>query len=228
MTYSYYYNQVPGQAPWRNNLIYTSLMNQEKTVFVQHYVVNQEYHQGQSQVVKPELMNEKWDREICYLYQMSREFPDLVPKILDIDLINKKIYLEVEGVDFWQRSLDANCSFDEVVPDWQEQMLDIMRAHRSLGLWKYSMHPSSYFVVGGRLKSINYFFTYHDTDERISIADVESHIYSTRQDELKKYIGGLGITWDQPQPFETLHHLCWESFRTNYPADFIERAKCIK
>lgn len=228
MTYSYYYNHMPGQAPWRNNLIYTSLMSEDKKVFVQHYVVNQEYHQGQSQVVDPAKMNEKWSREICYLYQMSLEYPDLVPKILEIDLINKKIYLEVDGVDFWQRSLDGNCSFDEVLPDWQEQMLNIMQAHRSLGLWKYSMHPSSYFVIGGKLKSINYFFTYDQNEQHISIADVESHIYSTRQDEMKKHIATLGIEWDKPQPFELLNTLCWESFRTNYPADFIEKAKCIK
>ena len=30
MNYSYYYNQVPGELPWRNNLIYTSLISDDK------------------------------------------------------------------------------------------------------------------------------------------------------------------------------------------------------
>ena len=90
------------------------------------------------------------------------------------------------------------------------------------------MHPSSYFIVEGKLKSINYFFTYSITDNLISIKDVESHIYSTRQNELKKYTEQLGIIWDQPQNFDILQRLCWESFRTNYPKDFIEKVLCIK
>ena len=228
MSFNFYYNQSPGKEPWRNNLIYTSLINEDKTVFVQHYTTTGDYHKGKNQIVDPSLMEEKWLREVNYLTQMRNAFPDLVPKIIKIDLDQKKIFLEIEGVDFWQRSLDNNCSFDEVLPDWQEQMLNIIKAHRSLGLWKYSMHPSSYFIVGGKLKSINYFFTYGRNDKKVSIQDVESHIYSTRQDELKKYLTQLNIDWNTPQEFETLNQLCWESFRTNYPADFIEKAKCIK
>ena len=103
-------------------------------------------------------------------------------------------------------------------------MLNIIRAHKSLGLYKYSMHPSSYFVVNGELKSINYFFTYRKNEPIISIADVESHIYSTRQDEMRKHLDTLGIKWDEPQPWDVFEKLCWQSFSTNYPADFIEKA----
>jgi len=45
---------------------------------------------------------------------------------------------------------------------------------------------------------------------------------------MRKHIAGLGIEWDKPQSFETMNELCWSSFSTNYPADFIERVKCIK
>ncbi len=43
MNYEYYYNRVPGEEPWRNNLIYTSLMNTDKTVFVKWYNNDTEY-----------------------------------------------------------------------------------------------------------------------------------------------------------------------------------------
>jgi hypothetical protein len=117
---------------------------------------------------------------------------------------------------------------DSVVPDWQDQMIGIIKAHKSLGLHKYSMHPSSYFVVDGKLKSINYFFTYRDNESTISIKDVESHIYTTRQDEMRKHLDILGIKWDEPQPWDVMDQLCWASFSTNYPAEFIERVKCLK
>jgi hypothetical protein len=226
--YDYYYNNVPGHGPCRNNLIYTSLISKDKKTFVQWYYNDLEYHKGQNQVVDPDKMVEKWNREICYLYQMSMHYPDLVPKIKDIDLINKKIYLEVNGPDFWELAGCDMANYDKIVPDWQDQMIDIIKAHRDLGMFKYSMHPSSYFVVDKKLKSINYFFTYDKNEKHISISDVESHIYSTRQDEIRKHIESLGIEWDVPQSFETLEQLCWASFSTNYPADFIERVRCLK
>lgn len=227
MDYEYYFNNVPSDGPCRNNLIYTSLISRDKKTFVQWYFNDSEYHKGQNEVIDPEKMQEKWEREVKFLTKMSLEFPDLVPTILDIDHTNRKIYLKIDGVDFWERSKCDQINYDSVLPDWQDQMLDIVKAHISLGLYKYSMHPSSYFVIGGKLKSINYFFTYHRSEPLISIKDVESHIYSTRQDEIKKYLKGLGMDWDHPQPFEKLHFLCWESFRTNYPNDFIEKVQKI-
>lgn len=215
---------MPGHGLCRNNLIYTSLMSTDQKSFVQWYHNDTEYHKGQNQVIDPAKMEEKWLREINYITQMRNVYPNLIPKITKIDLDRRKLYLEVDGPDFWEQAGCDQANYDKVLPDWQEQMLNIIRAHKSLGLYKYSMHPSSYFVVNGELKSINYFFTYRKNEPIISIADVESHIYSTRQDEMRKHLDTLGIKWDEPQPWDVFEKLCWQSFSTNYPADFIEKA----
>ena len=227
MKYQYYYNDVPGEGLSRNNLIYTSLMSDDNKTFVQWYHNDTEYHAGQNQVVDPALMQEKFDREVKYLTMMHKEFPQHVPIISNIDYDERKIYLQVDGKDFWNKAKCTTENYDSVLPNWREQIKEIVLAHRSLGLWKYSMHPSSFFVVDGKLKSINYFFTYEEKENNISIKDVESHIYSTRQEELKKYLKPLGIEWNVPQSWEKMNTLCWESFRTNYPNDFIEDVKCI-
>jgi hypothetical protein len=224
MQYEYYYNRFAGEQ-WRNNLIYTSLISNDQTVFVQWYNNDTEYHKGQNQVVDPDVMEEKWQREIKYLSLMHGAYSNLVPQILDIDYKSKKIYLKVDGPDFWQRSLDSDCTFDKVLPDWQTQMFEIIQAHKQLGLHKYSMHPSSYFIADGQLKSINYFFTYHKDEPNISVSKVQSHIHTTRQEKMKKHLVELNVDWNAPAPWATFDRLCWESFRTNYPADFIE--KCI-
>jgi hypothetical protein len=223
MNYSYYYNNVPGVGLSRNNLIYTSLVSDDKKLFVQWYHNDTEYHKGQNQVVDPSKMEEKWLREVNYLTQMRNAYPHLVPVIKNIDLTERKLYLEIDGPDFWERAGCDMANYDSVLPDWQEQMLEIIQAHRSLGLHKYSMHPSSYFVVNGRLKSINYFFTYRKTEPNISVAEVESHIHSNRQTEIRKHLESLGVDWNTPQPWEVMDQLCWASFSTNYPADFIKR-----
>ena len=190
---------------------------------MQWYYNDTEYHKGENQVVDPTKMEEKWLREVNYLTQMRNKYPDLVPVIKNIDFGNRKLYLEIDGPDFWELAGCDMANYDSVLPDWQAQMLEIIQAHKSLGLHKYSMHPSSYFVVDGKLKSINYFFTYHKDEPNISIADVESHIYSTRQDEMRKHLIMLGIDWNTSQPWSVMDQLCLESFRNNYPADVIEK-----
>ena len=227
MEYEYYYNNVPGDGLCRNNLIYTSLISKDKKTFVQWYYNDTEYHKGKNQVVDPSKMKEKWLREVNYITQMRNKYPDLVPVITNIDLKEQKLFFEIDGPDFWEQAGCDQENYDSVVPDWQEQMIAIIQAHKSLGLHKYSMHPSSYFVVDGKLKSINYFFTYKDTEPNISIKDVESHIYSTRQDEMRKHLSTLAIEWDKPQSWKVLDQLCWNSFSKNYPQEFIERVKCI-
>ena len=227
MELSYYWNDVPGVGLCRNNLIYTSLMSKDKKVFVQWYYNDTEYHKGQNEVVDPNKMEEKWLREVNYITQMRNKFPDLVPKIINIDLNSRKLYLEVDGPDFWNRAGCDVANYDKVVPDWQEQMLNIIQTYKDLGWYKYSMHPSSYFVVDGKLKSINYFFTYRENEGPISIAEHSSHIHSQRQAIMRTQVEAMGLSWDDPQPLDKLQQLCFESFRTNYPTDFIEKAKRI-
>jgi hypothetical protein len=202
-------------------------MSPDRKVFCQHYINDSEYHAGKNQVVNQDLMDSKWNREICYLTLMSEYYPDFVPKIIEIDIPERKIFLEIDGVDFWQQSLDKNCSFDEILPDWQEQMLAIIQAYRDLGWYKYSMHPSSYFIINGKLKSINYFFTYSADEGPISLKDHESHISLNRQQQMRDYVKTIGVSWNDPEPLDVLQKLCFDSFRTNYPADFIEKAKKI-
>lgn len=220
--FEYYYNNVPGKGLCRNNLIYTSLVNKERTVFCQWYHNDTEYHRGQNQVVDPSLMEEKWHRELKYITLMNDFYPEHIPVILDIDLTHRKIFYAIDGDDFWQQSFTSN--YDTVLPNWQEQMLSIFKAHKDLGIYKYSLHPSSYFVVDGKLKSINYFFCYENTDPIISLSSVMSHISEDRQADLFPKMAELGIDVDKPTPFTDIQLLAFESFKTNFPNDFMNAA----
>jgi hypothetical protein len=224
--FEYYYNNVPGNGMCRNNLVYTSLISEDKKTFCQHFVNDSEYHKGQN-TVAPDKMADKWARELCWLTYMSTWYPDLVPEIQEIDLINKKIYLRVDGPDFWEQAGCLTENFDKVLPDWQEQMLNIIKVHHECDMFKYSMHPSSYFVVDGKLKSINYFFTYSKQEGPISIADHQSHLSDNRQADLRKKVEALGMSWNDVTPLEDLEYLCWESFRTNYPDDFVKKVQAL-
>lgn len=225
--FEYYYNNVPGKGLVRNNLVYTSLISKDKKTFCQWYHNDSDYHNGKNKVVDPELMESKWLREVNYLTQMRNAYPDLVPKIINIDLDNRKLYLEIDGVDFWQRHYDNNCTYDQVLPDWREQTLNIFKAHKSLGIYKYSVHPSSYFIVDGQLKSINYFFAYRDTEPPITVNQVISHVSEERLESARLIADKYGITFDTPVDLKAFQMMILESFKSNYPDDFVEELKKV-
>jgi len=223
--YQYYYNNVPNEGLCRNNLVYTSLINQSKTEFVQWFYNDSEYHKGQNEVVDAALMEQKWQREVDMLLTMYHNFPEHVPDILEFDYDSKKITYGIDGVDFWEQS--HNSSFDKILPNWQEQMLEILQAHKTLGLYKFSLHPSSYFVVDGKLKTINYFFCYHKNEPFITVKEHLSHISMNRRNFLIPKMHELNIDMDTPTNFTQLQILCLESFRNNYPKDFIDAAVAL-
>jgi hypothetical protein len=227
MKYQYYYNTLPNAAPTRNNLIYTSLMSTDYKVFVQWFHNDTTYHHGKNEVIDPGKMEEKWMRELNYINHITNRVPELVPIISEIDLVNKKIYLEVDGPDFWQQANYDSANYSTVLPDWEDQMLRIIQTHRNLGLYKYSLHPSSYFIVNGKLKSINYFFCHSESEGPLVLSDYSSHIYSARQSQMQQYVEQMGISWNAPTPQKDLQKLCLDSFRTNFPSNFIEKAKAI-
>lgn len=225
--FEYYYNNVPGKGLVRNNLVYTSLISTDKKTFVKWYHNDSDYHKGKNKVVDSTLMEAKWLRELNFLTQMRNTYPELVPVIKNIDFVQRKIYLEIDGVDFWQRHYDNNCTYDDVLPDWREQTLQIVNAHKSLNMYKYSMHPSSYFIVDGKLKSINYFFAYNASEPPITVNQVISHISDERVENAKLIADKHGITFDTPIDLKSFQFMIFESFGTNYPKDFVEELKKV-
>lgn len=222
--YRYYYNITPGSGKIRNNLVYTSLISNDLKTFVQWFHNDSEYHMGMNEVIDPALMESKWLREVGILLEMQQTNSDLIPEILEIDFQRRKIFLKIDGVDFWQQSLDRAKPFDDVLPDWQDQMLGIITSYKNLDLYKFSLHPNSYFIVDGILKSINYFFSYKGTEPPITIEEHRSHISQKRQQEMEDKMNTLGLDWSSKLPFTKLQRLCFESFRTDYPSDFIDKA----
>jgi len=157
---------------------------------------------------------------------MKESYPHLIPTY-SVDVLERKIHLDIDGDDFWEQAGCLEQNYDRVLPDWQDQMLEIFQAYKDLGIYKYSIHPSSYFIVDGKLKSINYFFTYNKAEPNITISSVLSHISEDRRKELFPIIESMGMDVDVPAEFKDLQMLALDSFSNNYPKDFIEKAKEI-
>jgi hypothetical protein len=220
---NYYYNNVPDKGQCRNNLVYTSLISEDQKTFCQWFSNDTEYHKGKNQVVDPELMEDKFHREVKYLSLMSVKYPHLVPKY-ELDTSEKKIYLEINGPDMWELAGCTGKDYSHIVSNWQEQMLNILQAYKSLGIYKYSLHPSSYFVVDGKLKSINHFFCHHADEGKLTLKDYQSHFSHDRQEQMQAALELFQIPWDEPVKQDTLQLFCLNTFRTNYSDEFIGKA----
>lgn len=227
MNFNYYYNDVPNKGLCRNNLIYTSLISDDKKTFCQWYHNDTDYHRGMNEVVDPALMEEKWFREVKFLSIMNDNFPEHVPKILDIDHTNKKIYLEIQGPDMWELAGCVGLDYSMVLEDWDEQMLDIIQAHKNLGIYKISLHPSSYFIIDGKMKSINYFFCYTDEDEEININSVISHISFDRRKDMKSRMEKYNLTFEDKITFNQFQHIAFDTMKLNFRDDVMEQGKRI-
>ncbi len=220
--FKYYYNNVPGIGLCRNNLIYTSLINDDKSEFCMLFKHNSDYHKGHEQVVDQSLMESKYDRERDFLLSLDVDHKDIIPEITRTDSENQAIYFKIQGNDFWEESHEK--TYEDVLPNWQEQMMHILEKHKKLGIYKYSLHPSSYWVIDGELKNVNYFFAYHNTEPNINVKEHLSHISTERQKQLLPQMERLGIEVDKTYPFDKLQVLCLESFRNVYPDSFIDKA----
>ena len=220
--FRYYYNDVPGIGLCRNNLIYTSLINDDCTEFCMWFHNDSEYHKGYNEVVDPNLMQSKYEREKNFLKWLNVDHQHLVPRMTRFVPEEQKIYFEIQGVDFWEQSHGK--TYEDVLPNWEEQMLYIMETHKQLGIYKYSLHPSSYYIIDGELRNVNYFFAYRDTEPQITVSEHLSHISENRRKQLFPKMDKLGIDRGSTYPFDKLQILCLESFRDVYPGRFIDKA----
>jgi len=225
--FEYYYNNVPGKGKCRNNLIYTSLISKDRKTFCKWFYNDKVYHNNQNEVVDASLMDLKWHKEIEFLSFMSQKYPQHVPKIIDVDYSNKKIYLSIQGVDLWEQSNCSGRNYKQIIPDWEDQMLEILQCYKEAGFFKYSLHPSSYFIENGKLKSINYFFCYWHNENEICVNDVLSHISQERQQQLFQKMQELNILSTDKKSFKDFQILALESFRSNYNDSFIKKAQEI-
>jgi hypothetical protein len=223
--FEYYYNRVPNQGLCRNNLVYTSTIDRSNNLFCVHYTVDQVYHNNEC--LNEHALKEKWKRELKFYTKFSNAFPQHTLQIHEIDDYNQKIIFKIQDNDFWELSECNQDNYKKILPDWQEQMLEILTAYRRCGIWKYSLHPSSYFVVDGKLKSINHFFCFSNNDPEISILEVLNIISNNRKQKLFDYMQANSIDSNQKFPFNFYGQIALDSFQSNYPSEFINHAKRI-
>jgi len=213
-----YYNEN-NDGLIRANLVYTPYV--EDNTFIMSFNRDPEYHfdQEANSLFTDEVLKDRFDRELRFHEKVRRVIPTL--EILDVDYIKREIYLEWPSDDFYM--LGRNTSYDQVLPDWKEQWLHIIRTLRRVNVSKFSLHPNSFVVKNNRLIPFNWFFCF-ERDELTSLASVVKQISSERFDKVQPLLDKYNIHINDVMPAKEFEKLGLDCFSSSYPQELISEA----
>jgi hypothetical protein len=214
--WTYYYN-LEDQEYVRANLVYTPYVSPDNTTFCMSFNRDRGYHKNENENIlwTEELLTDRFLKEIEFHSQASKTIPTLMIK--DIDHQARKIFLEWHGDDFFMQGLKLG-GYNKVLPDWQEQWLDLIKKMWAADIFKISLHPNSWIAHQGTLIPFNWFFCYRENHTAITLRSLLIQISAGRQEKL----GNLDL--DKEYTPKELQQVAFNSFRHNYPKELIDDA----
>ena len=213
-----YYNQN-NDGPIRANLVYTPYT--ENNTFIMSFNRDPEYHfdKDANALFTEEVLADRFDRELRFHEKVKDVLPTL--EIIDVDYIKREIYLEWPSDDFYM--LGRKSSYDEVLPDWKQQWLPVIRTLRRVNVSKFSLHPNSFVVSNQRLVPFNWFFCF-ERNELTSLESVVKQISSDRLDKVTPLLNKHNISLTDVRPAKDFELLGLECFTSSYGSELITEA----
>jgi hypothetical protein len=211
--WDYYYN-LEGTEHVRANLVYTPYVSPDKKTLCMSFNRDLDYHKYDYENIRwnAEILKERFDKELEFHSIASKVMPTL--KLQDVDMDNRKIFLEWHGNDFLMQGMTNG--YDSVLPDWQAQWIDRIETMWANDIYKISLHPNSWVAHDGELIPFNWFFCYHENNAPITIRSLLLQISTGRQEKL------VGIDIDAELTPKQLQTIAFHSFKNNYPTELIE------
>lgn len=216
-----YYNKDK-DGDIRANLVYTPLVSPDKKTLCMDFNRYIKYHQclKENLLWTEELLTERFNREIKF-NSLASKFMETIP-IIDIDILNRRIFLEWYGDDFFMQGIN-NGGYDKILPNWKEQWINSIQLMQKNNIFKISLHPNSWVIKDEKLIPFNWFFTYELSEPALTIRSLLIQISLERQEKLEKVLSDIGINMDTKYNVDFLQKIAFYSFRSNYPKDLIDR-----
>ena len=153
--WNYYYKLDTNGSPTSSNLLYIPKVNPEQTVMCMHYVADKQYRDDE-QVVGEDLLQWFFEREVKFLNELGHL--KTTPKVYDIDLANRKVFIEWNKETLSQVVFNKERNLNKEFPDWQEQIRDFLISTKENQFYKMAMYPHCfYYSKDNVLKTIDYY-----------------------------------------------------------------------
>lgn len=224
--WDYYWNEEPGDR-FRANLVYTAYISPDRNTLCMSFNRDINYHSSEEENLlwTEDLLTERFNREIKFYNIAKKRMP--VADIVDVVESKREIYIRFPKDDFYM--MGYRSSYDSVLPNWKEQIIDRFKEMWGLKILKFSIHPNSWIVYeDGILRPFNWFFTFDEGEEDRTINDFMIQISNTRRDTLEPVLKSYGLDLNTKYTLKKLQSIALESFKKNYPHDIIEKLKQLK
>ena len=225
--WTYHYDVQQDGRPMRANLVYTAYINPERNQLCMEFIRQPDYHNNdiENERWTDDMLEERFRREIKYQVKAkANNIPTL--DIIDIDYANRRIFIEWYDTDFYTLGQRAN-GYDNVLPGWEDQWLNIMTQLWANDMYKISLHPNSFAIKNNTLVAFNWFFTYNKEEPAMSLKELSAQISTERMDKLQPVMDMYNVTVDTLIPVTTLQAIALTVFKTNYPHDLMDTAKTL-
>ena len=152
--WNYYYKFSERGRRGMAQTTYEPLINPEGTVFCANYNLNTNYHQsmGSRPLYDQEVIDWFFNNDLKNLEHFSKK--DYAPEILDIDHVNKRIFIKWYG----KSCNDVVYGEDQWPHEWLDQLKDVILDQHNEGYYKLTMYSHCHFVTDtGQLKAIDWY-----------------------------------------------------------------------
>ena len=226
-TWTYHYDTQENGQPMRSNLVYTALINPERTQMCMEFIRHPEYHNKdvENERWTDSMLEERFRREIKF-HTLAKSLGIPTLDILDIDYPNRRIFIEWFDNDFYSLGQRAG-SYDKLLPGWDEQWLNIMSTLWNNNMYKISLHPNSFAIKNNKLVAFNWFFTFNGDEQPLTLKELSAQISTERMDKLQPVMDMYDVTVDTLIPVATLQAIALTVFKSNYPHNLMDNAKTL-
>ena len=153
--WAYYYKLTASKVLNTSNMLYSPRVNPEQTVMCMHYSADAEYRKNEKPI-DDYLLQWFFEREVKFLKELSHL--KTTPAVYDIDLKNRKIFIEWNKETLSQVLFTDERNLDEEFDGWQNQIRDFLIATKEHKFYKMAMYPHCFFKSkDGVLKTIDYY-----------------------------------------------------------------------
>lgn len=155
------------------NLLYTPTINSDGNILCMTYDENNEYQKDNIGITK-ELVDFFFEREIRYLEVFQKY--DWAPKLLEVDLKNRQVFIEFNNETINHIILANDRSLDDECPDWKDQIFNIIKDIDDAGYYKMALYPHCFFIIDGKIKTIDFYSCLEKTNRFLERKKIEGMI----------------------------------------------------
>lgn len=153
--WGYYHKLDTDGTPTSSNLLYVPKVNPEQNVMCMHYCTDRSYR-NDGDIINEDLLQWFFEREVKFLNKLSTLKTS--PTVYDVDLVNRKVFIEWNKETLSQIVFDKTRNLDEELPDWKIQIKDFLISTKENEFYKMALYPHCFYISKDKvLKTIDYY-----------------------------------------------------------------------